>query len=372
MFCTFCGAALDPGMRFCTECGQPVPDSGLPALALDPAPLGPAEPPAPAAPPGPVPLLVLSGPARFTFNGEGLNLFGLYLLTGLLGLVTAQIYTFWGRTEIRKWWYDHLLLDGRAFEWWGIGGELFIGFLKVIGIFIGITAIQFGLLAVRGEGVAQAVGALLTYGMIFLLAPFAVLGAARYRIARSRFAGLGFSLRTRLLDFYPLFLRDAFLTVITLGIYRPYFDNNVRDFIVNRAWYAGERFRFSGQPSELMRPYLWAYFLFLPTLGFSMVWYAARRAQYYWRHTSIGEATFELDIDPMEYVGIAFTNLLLIVFTLGIGLAWANIRSARFILDNLQLHGQLQVIDPLPTGDDAMASGEELADLLDLDIGFGL
>lgn len=29
-------------------------------------------------------------------------------------------------------------------------------------------------------------------------------------------------------------------------------------------------------------------------------------------------------------------------------------------------------MDPLPTGDDAMASGEELTDLLDLDIGFGL
>lgn len=272
MFCSYCGAALDSGMRFCGNCGQPVPDSGLPALIVDPARPDPAEPSSPQ------PLMTLYGPARFTFRGEGLNLFGLYLLTGFLGLVTAQIYTFWGRTEIRKWWYDNTRLGDGAFEWWGTGGELFGGFLKVIGIFIGISVIQFGLLAVWGEGVAQAVGALLTYTMIFLLSPLAVLGAARYRIARSRFAGLGFSLRTRLQDFYPLFLRDAFLTVITLGIYRPYFDNNVRDFIVNRAWYAGERLRFSGQPQELMRPYLWAYFLFLPTLGFSMVWYAARRA----------------------------------------------------------------------------------------------
>src|SRR5215470_15846849 len=73
---------------------------------------------------------------RATFQGDGPVLFGLYVQNILLSIVTLGIYWFWGKVRIRQYLYGQVALEGGTFSYLGQGKELFIGWLKAIGLFL--------------------------------------------------------------------------------------------------------------------------------------------------------------------------------------------------------------------------------------------
>lgn len=62
-------------------------------------------------------------------------------------------------------------------------------------------------------------------------------------------------------------------------------------------------------------------------------------------------------------------NILLIIFTLGLGTPWATVRTIRFVFQNTELLGELDV-EQISTGESVHASaiGDCLADTLDVGI----
>lgn len=69
---------------------------------------------------------------------------------------------------------------------------------------------------------------------------------------------------------------------------------------------------------------------------------------------------------------LALTNLLLTVLTLGLAIPWAMVRSAKFYFSNIQLEGPLDLTGIIQEAQAAGATGESLADALDVDFGFEL
>src|SRR3546814_8259549 len=76
--------------------------------------------------------------------GRIVELYKIFVVNFLLGLITLGIYRFWGKTRMRLdlWW--HLGYDGDRFEYTGTGGELFKGFLIVAVILILLTLVNTG------------------------------------------------------------------------------------------------------------------------------------------------------------------------------------------------------------------------------------
>src|SRR5262245_15490675 len=80
-----------------------------------------APPPAAPPPPPPPPPTAARPPAgpqapggsehRFTFHGDGGNLFGIYVVIFFLTLVTFGLYSFWGRTRIRRYLFGQTEVD---------------------------------------------------------------------------------------------------------------------------------------------------------------------------------------------------------------------------------------------------------------------
>jgi uncharacterized membrane protein YjgN (DUF898 family) len=71
------------------------------------------------------------------------------------------------------------------------------------------------------------------------------------------------------------------------------------------------------------------------------------------------------------FAGLMIVNLLIIVFTLGLGYAWVVTRTMKFAADNIEASGyysfeELQQSQP----DYSNATAEDMADLLDM--GFGI
>src|SRR5215510_11290460 len=99
-------------------------------------------------------------PQRLTYDGQIGELYGIFFLNLLLGIITLGIYRFWGRTRYRRYLWSHTSYDGDRFEYTGTGGELFRGFIIAIGILILLIGGAFGAAAALAQthpGVVVAV-----------------------------------------------------------------------------------------------------------------------------------------------------------------------------------------------------------------------
>jgi uncharacterized membrane protein YjgN (DUF898 family) len=116
-------------------------------------------------------------------------------------------------------------------------------------------------------------------------------------------------------------------------------------------------------------------FLFYAGLIFGGIAASVLITNHMWNHTRLegrsGEVVFKSDIHVGRYLWIAFSNILLLVLTLGLFFPWAKIRLFRYRLESLEVQG-LEVLEQTlaqaaSTGESAY--GDTAADLFDFEIG---
>lgn len=308
----------------------------------------------------------MNGDSRpLAFRGEGGTLFGIYIVSALLSMVTFGIYSFWGRTKVRQYLWSQTEFEGDRFAYHGTGQELFIGWLKVIGVFVTLWVALFLLMTALGSAGAILVP-LLFWGAILALVPVAMIGARRYRLSRSSWRGVRFSLRASTGAFVKLYLGGMFLSIVTLGLYGPYFQTDVRRYLTEHSYLGTERFGFDGEGRELFPRYLRALVLTLLTLGIYSFWWLAERERYYWSHTTFAGGRMRSTMTGGDRLGLSIVNLLIIVFTLGIGAAWVVVRTRRYLTESLALDGAFDLAGITQDAMAVSATGEGLADVLDV------
>ena len=84
---------------------------------------------------------------KIQYDGKTRKIFRIWLKNIMFTFMTLGIYSFWGKTNLRKYVYGLFSLDGDRFEYAGTGGELFKGFLKTLPILV----IIFGPITIFGE-----------------------------------------------------------------------------------------------------------------------------------------------------------------------------------------------------------------------------
>jgi len=361
----------------CKACGSVV-NASAPSPDPPPAQLKRVEsPPLPPPPKAEIqekaPLAVAdSAPGhRLSFHGSGGTLFGIQIVNMLLTIVTLGIYTFWGRVKVRKYLLSQTEFEGDRFAYHGTGKELFLGFLKAGLVFstIGLFNALPGLLGLGKE--IEIAARILTFVLLMVFIPIAIVGTLRYRLSRISWRGVRFSFRGKVMDFIKIFLGGSLLSFITLGIYYPIFATRQYGYVASNAYFGNQKFHFDGQGRALLGSYLLALLLTLPTLGLYWFWFSAKMARHFWSHTSLATARFRSTITGGGFLLLHLGNLFLLVFTLGLAFPWILIRSVRFFIANLELEGALDLAAIQQDAQAASATGEGLAGLLDVDLNLG-
>lgn len=72
----------------------------------------------------------------FSWEGNPWRLTGLCLLNAVLSLLTVGIYSFWGRTEVRRRMWSSVRFLGEPLVYHGTAVELLKGFLAVLGVLL--------------------------------------------------------------------------------------------------------------------------------------------------------------------------------------------------------------------------------------------
>lgn len=376
MKCPKCGLMQLAGPS-CKSCGAPLGGPARPPTSTARAPVtSPAPPPRPSAQPkAETKRSPLEGEAaqsrRLSFHGAGGSLFGIHIVNMFLTVITLGIYYFWGKVRVRRYLLSQTEFEADRFAYHGTGKELLVGFLKAMLVF-GVPLILLGIIQELLPGPAiKLLAGVLTYAIIMVLIPSAMVGARRYRLSRSSWREIRFSFRGRTVDFIKLFVVGSLLTGITLGLYYPIFETRRYGFLVSHSYFGNEKFQFDGNGRDLFGSFLLAIVLFFPTLGLYLFWFLARKQRYFWEHTAFGGSRFRSTVTGGRLLLLTLGNLLLLVVTLGLGWPWVMIRNVRFAFKYLTLDGPLGLAGIQQEAQAATATGDALAGFLDVGLDLG-
>lgn len=347
---------------------------------------------------------------RFTFAGKGEEYFRIWIVNVFLSFVTLGIYSAWAKVRREKYFHNATLLDGSSFDYHGAPLAILKGRIVVFAIFMILSAAQN-----FDPG---------TYALLLLLlvplAPWFAVRAFRFRAHNTSYRGIRFAFLGNYGEALKVIVGHGLLTLLTLGLLYPYWYARLRLFVVNNIAYGATRLTSmsnAGQIAKaLLRPMMTASLAFLPLLvafifliGFmvshareggeleqtmspglallaifgpfllillmavAVVYFkclfTVRTGNLLFDGARLGDLRLSSRLELGPYIGIALTNWLLIMMSMGLYAPFARVRMAQYRVEALGLSA--------PDGLDAFvgdeqqritALGDEASEMFDLDI----
>jgi len=187
-----------------------------------------------------------AGPAattqRLVYDGTLMQLYEIYLLNLVLNIITLGIFRFWAKTRIRRYVWSHVSFQGDRLEYTGTGGELFKGFLIVLGfvVLFGIlqTVLQFALGPDSPIAIATQFGFLVFVVYLVLVAHYT---AQNYRLTRTLWRGVRGGMTGSGWSYGVKALALSLLLPLSLGLAQPWVSSKLVNWRANASWFGSER-----------------------------------------------------------------------------------------------------------------------------------
>lgn len=268
---------------------------------------------------------------RFSFSGSGGDLFVLWLKNFFLTLITFGVYSFWARVNLQRYFYEHTGVAGGRFGWHATGKERFIGFLKALAVLL-VLGLVMSLLA----KIHQFLGLILPIGIIILL-PAIIVASMRYRMSRSSFNQIRFRFTGRPGKFAIIFLKGYLLTIVTLGIYAPWFSAEMRQYMNRNTAIGNSTLDFDGKGGDLFVIYLKGIFLSIITFGIYLSWFMAELQNYITSHTKFQGTPMRGDVKGVDLFVVNLVGYLLTLVTFGIYFPWWIVKAMKVSMEGMSM-----------------------------------
>jgi uncharacterized membrane protein YjgN (DUF898 family) len=305
------------------------------------------------------------------FKGTGSTLFGLTIVNTLLSVITLGLYYPWAKVKYLKYYYQNFYLSGDHFSFHGTGGEIFKGFIRAILFIVAIVAsfVIFGLLKL------QALGLIIYIAGFLVMAPIAIHGTLRYRLAKTSWRSIHFGYRGSLTELVKIYFKGLGLTLITFGFYASWFEVDLRKYLFRHIRFGNIALGFDGRGVDLFWIILKGMLLTMLTLGIYSFWLARDLFKFYYANITAEHNGQNYRLDSNVSAGKVFrlqiVNMLIVLFTLGLGFAWAQVRMMKFMADNITIPEELDTDNVVQTEADFKdATGEGMFDFLDFNFIF--
>jgi uncharacterized membrane protein YjgN (DUF898 family) len=353
------------------------------------------------------------------FRGPLGGFIGLAVVNFLLTVVTLGIYRFWARARVRRYLWENTTFAGEPLEYRGKGLELLIG--AILGLVIilipyaGFQILAGILIATKHPLLAGLFGIVLAAGIYYLVG-VGLYRSERYMLSRTSWRGIRGGMTTGGWRYGWLYFRLQLLRVVTLGLTTPYVSTRLWNARMNDAMFGSARVEATAQWKPLFPRFILALVggAVIYGLAFALlfgivragmgdhidpknppdlhvmvplfariygIFFAAAilaglvalsyHAAYYRQvigNTRIETLGLAFDAGAASWFGYYFGNLLIIVLTLGLGLAIVPWRAWSFYMRYLRTVGTLDTDALLQTQLAAPTQGDGIADA----IGFSL
>jgi uncharacterized membrane protein YjgN (DUF898 family) len=337
---------------------------------------------------------------RFAFTGSAAEYFRVWIVNVFLTVVTLGVYAAWAKVRTRRYFYAHTMLGDHPFEYHGNPLSILKGNL-IVGLGVGIYYLM--------QQIKPEISVAL-FAVGFCVFPWLVFQSLRFMASNSSYRNLRFRFHGSLGQAYIYYFLLPACTPFTLGLLAPYTAFKQRDYVFNNAAYGTSRTVFSGKSGRFYGVYLAAfgvligiYIVIGVVFGFaignlftqiranpSLIFYYlvplyvgflllfnlvqqyiyGRLANYTWEQTLAPGLRFVSSLSASELMKLRFTNLLAIVFSLGLLSPWAKVRFTQYVLSKLTLISTTDLESFTADTDQASnALGDAATDFFNIDLG---
>lgn len=276
---------------------------------------------------------------RISFRRFSDQLLEIATTNACLSALTFGIYRFWGKTNLRRHFWNRVYVYGDPLEYTGTGKELLFGFLTALVIIAPFYSLyRFGpsLVDQTSLGSQIALGIFYAAAITFVvfLYHFAVFRAFRYRLSRTRWRGIAAGLNGSSWSYAKAGLFYSFLTAISLGIAYPLQTVALFKKRVEAAYLGSVSFRFDG----IVKPLFWRWiFLWIP-LGV-MTGIALFIVMNYLKSIEPLLQSGAKAPDPSPYETKAMIALPLLYMAGIVGYFWYRVERVRYFMNHLHIAG---------------------------------
>jgi len=353
---------------------------------------------------------------QFEFTGSGGEYFRIWIVNLLLTLITFGIYGAWAKVRRLRYFYGNTVLAGSSFEYHGEPKKILKGRLIAGALILPYYLFQN----------THPLWALPFLVAFIIALPFIVVKSRRFQMRMTSWRNIRFNFLGSYGQAIRIYIGLTALITVTLGILFPYVQFAKQRFIIGETRFGSSKFEFNARPGRYYAAYFAALGWFVVSLiawivllallvvvialaaGVSadalqnprvllsnpsamsvavvagIIAYAsfvaaflvpaavasARITNEAFNHTSVEGHQLQSSLLAKQLVGIYLTNLLGVVFTLGLFSPWAKVRLLRYQLEHttLTVHGNLDEFVATESAN-VSATGEELGDFLDVDFG---
>lgn len=312
---------------------------------------------------------------KISFTGTGSEYFGIWFVNFILTILTLGIYGAWARARTINYISSKTVLEGDSFTYHGTGMQIFIGYLKLIVVFIILYGVYtVGIVLESTSLILIGVGILFVGLVLFM--PLAIHGAMKFRLSRTSWRGIHMGYRGSKTKLFWLYLKGTFLSMVTLGIYSSWFTIQLNSYLYGNARLGNVKLGFEGDGLELFLIYLKGFFLTLLTGGIYYFWYVKNIYNYTYSCMYAEQDGRKLQFSASITAGQVFKMMLFEIFgiiTLGFAYPWSMVYSLKTMLNAIEIQGDFNPEAVVQTEEDYTdSSGEGFLDALDIDIGDGI
>jgi len=307
---------------------------------------------------------------KLVYESSILKIIGISCYNLLLNIPTFGIYSFWGRTNLRKYFASSFSLLGYKFEYIGTGKELLLGFLKALGIyFAAILMLTILMIIFNSTNLSSPLIpfllSIVLYAAIIFLFFIARYLALRYRYSRLTWLGIRFRLTGSVFQYTWLVISRFFINIISLGFLAHHSDIKINKYIIENSYFGSEKASFNPDPSKLTQVNAFSIaivilscfsllpFIVIPCYVISRSWYKAALMRHVYESTTINSLKFQGLQTGGNYLLLTFKILLLFILpiiifvVLGVsslsmshfsGIEMSQLQSPDFILSSLTLY----------------------------------
>jgi uncharacterized membrane protein YjgN (DUF898 family) len=329
------------------------------------------------------------------FTGRWQDYLKIAVTNLLLTIVTLGIYRFWAKARVRRYLWSQTRIIDDELEWTGTGKEMFIGFLMVmftlIIAYLAVVAATIALMSMVGKWTMIPV-VIAAYVGIFWCIGFAQFRALRYRLSRTYWRGIRGGSDDNGVAYSNRALGRTLLAVITGGILFPAALTGNWNARWNAMSYGPHQFESWVETDGLQGRWMAVYGCFalvgLMALAFKSSFGEAGGAAAvgviylvalvavlaFWalffrkaaESFQLGQLTMAFPVSTGEWLRFYLKIAGLTVVTLGFGLLmWGYLRW-KFVIDRLELFGEVDVSTLTQSTTTAPKDAEGFADAFDI------
>lgn len=332
---------------------------------------------------------------KIEFTGNAKEYFGIWVVNLILSIITIGIYSAWAKVRRETYFKNNTKLLETGFAYHATGGQIFKGRLIAV----------LALFAINIVSVFLPVLGLLILPVFLVLLPWIINNSIRFSLRMTSFRNVRFNWRGTYWETLWFLVIAPVVGLVSLGTLTPLISKSYYAYFARSNLYGTTPFTSNSKVSEFYYAFLIAAILpamlfsclFIPLFVFadgseglqniSVIQLAIIPMIYFFifsiafiypvlcrnimvRSLNLGDVlSFDSQINPLKFIWITLSNLVLILITLGLMLPWAKVRMYRYLSNStlVQVNGDVEnFVDDQKSSQSAL--GEAVSDLEGIEV----